>query len=296
MSRQQIHSPRGWPSLFTRRLVLAVMILGFGLVPAGLRSGASESPREVRIIAHRGASWDAPENTIAAFKLGWEQGADAVELDVFLTADGHIVAIHDRDTERITGTSLVVAESSLEQLRQLDAGAWKDEQWAGERIPTLPEVFAIVAPGGHLLVELKTGPEIVAPLVEVFEASGLEAGQLTVIAFNHDTITEAKRQLPEVTCHWLVSSRAQPGTDEPAPVGWMIERALEAGSDGLNIHHGFPIDRGFVRQVHEAGLALYVWTVNDLPTARALVEAGVDGITTDRPAFLREGLGLAEKE
>lgn len=292
----RLSAPCSRPSLplVPRCSTLAVMILASGLLHTGLRSGQAEAPPDVEIIAHRGASWDAPENTIAAFKLGWEQQADAIELDVFLSADGHIVVIHDRDTERVTGTKLVVAESTLEQLRELEAGSWKGEQWAGEPIPTLPEVFAIVPPGGHLFVEPKTGPEIVPPLVEAFEASGLQPEQLTIIAFNHDTIAEAKRQLPEVGCYWLVSSREQADTGEPAPLPWMIERALEAGSDGLNLHHGFPIDPEFVRQVREAGLRLYVWTVNDLPTARALVEAGVDGITTDRPQFLREGLGLAD--
>ncbi|MFV2065815.1 MAG: glycerophosphodiester phosphodiesterase family protein, partial [Pirellulales bacterium] len=96
------------------------------------------------IVGHRGASHDAPENTLAAFQLAWQRGADGVEGDFYLTSDGHIVCIHDADTERVAGEKLIVAESTLADLRQLDVGAWKGERWRGEKIPTLEEVLATV--------------------------------------------------------------------------------------------------------------------------------------------------------
>src|SRR6185369_848081 len=91
---------------------------------------------EPMLIAHRGASRDAPENTLAAFRLAWQQGADGIEADFRLTRDGRVVCLHDASTGRTAGVDLAVAEASLEELKRLDVGGWKGARWAGERIPT----------------------------------------------------------------------------------------------------------------------------------------------------------------
>src|SRR5262249_38764427 len=101
------------------------------------------NPR-MEIIAHRGASHDAPENTLAAMRLAWAQGADAIECDVHLARDGELVVVHDPDARRTTGVALEVARASVAELQQLDAGRWKDARFAGEKIPTLDEVLALV--------------------------------------------------------------------------------------------------------------------------------------------------------
>src|SRR6478672_5367982 len=101
----------------------------------------------MQIIAHRGASFDAPENTLAAIRLGWDQGADGVEFDVRLSRDGQIVVIHDADTRRVANVDRLVSDQTVDELRQLDVGRWKGPQFAGERIPTLAEVLAIVPAG-----------------------------------------------------------------------------------------------------------------------------------------------------
>ncbi len=96
------------------------------------------------IVAHRGASYDAPENTLAAFELAWQQGSDGVEGDFYLTADGKIVCIHDRDTQRTGGQKLAVEQSTLSQLRSLEYGGWKDAKYKGEPIPTFEQVLKTV--------------------------------------------------------------------------------------------------------------------------------------------------------
>ena len=103
----------------------------------------------------------APENTLAAFNLAWKQGADAVEIDCHLTADGHLIVCHDGDTQRTTGRKLVIRQSTLAQLRELDAGAWKGARWAGQKLPTLAEVLDTIPENRRLLVEVKVGPEAV---------------------------------------------------------------------------------------------------------------------------------------
>lgn len=242
---------------------------------------------QVELIAHRGASADAPENTRAAFRLGWEQ-ADAVELDVHLTRDGRLVAVHDRTTKRTTGVDKPVAEQTLAELKAQDAGRWKGERWAGERIPTLEEALELLPPGKRLYVEIKCGPEAVPELARVLEAFASKRPQVAVIGFGYDTMVQAKRRLPDVRLLWLAGPRKD--GDPRADLDRLIAKVREGGLDGLDLSREFPIDGAFVARVRDAGLKLLTYTVNDEATARRHAEAGVDGITTDRPAALRAAL------
>jgi glycerophosphoryl diester phosphodiesterase len=245
----------------------------------------------VEIIAHRGASWDAPENTVAALKLAWEQGADAVEFDVFLTKDGHIVAMHDRDTERTAGVKLLVADSTLDELRKLDVGKWKDPKYAGEKIPTLAEMLATVPAGKQAFVEVKCGPEIVPELDRVLRESKLKPEQTPVISFNADVIAAVKKARPDLPAYWIVGLRENKKTKAPPPTAeQLIAKAKEIRADGLDLQAAPVLDKAYADKVKAAGLRLYVWTVNDADEARRMVEIGAEGITTDRPGWLREQL------
>ena len=113
----------------------------------------------MEIIAHRGASHDAPENTLAAIRLAWQQEADAVEVDVQLSKDGKLVVIHDDNTKRSGRFARKVNAQTLDELRKLDVGRWKGKRWAGEKIPTLAAVLATVPDGKRLFVEFKCGPD-----------------------------------------------------------------------------------------------------------------------------------------
>ncbi|HSG69711.1 MAG TPA: glycerophosphodiester phosphodiesterase family protein, partial [Planctomycetaceae bacterium] len=113
-----------------------------------------EKAAPVEIIAHRGASYDAPENTLASVNLAWEQNADAVEIDIWLTSDNQIVLMHDKTPKRYGGPDTLVSEMTLEQLRALDVGAWKDPRWKGEKAPLLSEVLPLVPAGKRLFIEI----------------------------------------------------------------------------------------------------------------------------------------------
>lgn len=129
------------------------------------------------VVAHRGASYDAPENTLAAFRLAWDQHADAIEGDFYVTKDQQIVCIHDKTTKRIAPQQpdLSIANSTLEELQKLDAGSWKHPRYAAERIPTLKEVLGTVPEGKQIFVEIKCGPEILPLLQPQLESSGMKA-------------------------------------------------------------------------------------------------------------------------
>lgn len=242
----------------------------------------------VDIIAHRGASHDAPENTLAAFQLGWKQQADAVELDIWLTKDGKIIVCHDSDTKRTTGTAKKIPESTLAELRALEAGSWKDAKWKGEKLPTLTEALAAIPAGKRLVIEIKCGPEVLPELERDLKASGKPASQLVIISFGYEVCAQAKKLFPQIPVLFLSSFKQDKASSTWTPTAeTLIKKAKAAGLDGLNLSHKGPLDAAFVNQTHAAGLKFYVWTVNDADVARKLLAAGADGITTDRPEWLR---------
>jgi glycerophosphoryl diester phosphodiesterase len=245
----------------------------------------------VEIVAHRGASHDAPENTVASFQLGWKQHADAGELDIRLTKDLQIVVIHDADAKRTTATSSPVANRTLAELRALDAGSWKGPQWKGQRLPTRSEALATVPDGKRMFIEIKCGREVLPILEGVLHDSGKKPRQLVLIGFKYDTMAQAKQRFPDLTVYWIVGYGKDKKTGMGPPrLAEMIDRAKAARFDGLDLSFKFPIDAAFVTQVKAAGLQLHAWTVDDAAVAAKLVAAGVDGITTNRPGWLREQL------
>jgi glycerophosphoryl diester phosphodiesterase len=248
----------------------------------------------VEIIAHRGASQDAPENTVASFKLGYQQGADADELDIYLSKDGEIVVMHDKTTKRTAGADKPIVEQTLAELRALDAGKWKDPKFTGERIPTLKEALATVPAGKRMFIEIKCGPEVLVPLQKLLKESPLSRDQLVIICFQEATLRKARPLFPDLQIYWLVSwpkdKAGQPPVAKPR-VEDLIATAKDAGFSGLNLESTFPIDKAFTDKVTAAGLKLYTWTIDDPALAASLTAAGVTGITTNRPAWLREQLG-----
>ena len=247
--------------------------------------------RGTDLIGHRGASFDAPENTLAAFRLAWEQGADGIEGDFRLTRDGEIVCLHDATTRRTAGVSLTVADSTLAQLRALDVGAWKGAEWAGEPIPTLREVIATVPPGKKLFIELKSGPEILPPLAAVLAESGLDPGRAVILAFIAEVVAGARELFPRVRTLWITDYRKQWGISGWSPSVEKVLRTLEStGADGLASRAHRAVDATFVRALRVAGKELHVWAVDAPRIAGRFLELGVDSIITNRPGWLRNKL------
>lgn len=245
-------------------------------------------PAMPEIIAHRGASHDAPENTLAALKLGFEQGTDAGELDVWVTRDGVPVLLHDADLKRTAGVERKVADMRLEELRSLDVGKWKDARFAGERLPTLAEALAALPAGKRMFVEIKCGAAGVPAIVDVLRASKIPPGRLPVISFSSEVVSAVKKQASELPVYWIVSLKD--AEKKGTKVEDLVAKAQELRADGLDVSASPILDRAFVAAVRQAKLGLYVWTVDDANVARKLLELQVDGITTNRPGWLREQL------
>jgi glycerophosphoryl diester phosphodiesterase len=243
----------------------------------------------MEIIAHRGASHDAPENTLAAVHLAWQQGADAVEVDVQLSKDGRLVVIHDDNTKRSGGFSRKVGAQTLDELRRLDVGRWKGQRWAGERIPTLAAVLATVPDAKRLFVEFKCGPAGVPEFKRVAKDAGKRPGLMVAIGFSRETMRLLKAEMPALEVCWISKLRRHWRTGRWLPAAEkLIAAAQKIGVDGLDLDARSPVNSALVEKLRTAGLKLYVWTVDSPAKAKQLVAAGVDGITTNRPGWLRE--------
>lgn len=248
---------------------------------------------QTRIIGHRGASYDAPENTLAAFELAWQQAADGVEGDFHVTRDGCIVCIHDYDTQRTGGQRLVIADSHLSELQLLEYGSWKAAQFAGQPIPRVADIVAGMPEDKWLVMELKTGPEIVAPLRQEIQSHGLTKNRVLLIAFDQRTIAECKRQMPDVAAHWLTAYKRDTGTGHWSPtVDEVIQTIQSCGADGLGTENRTEVvTPQYIDSLHNAGIdQFHVWTVDDAEQAKYYRELGAWGITTNRPAFIRSAL------
>jgi glycerophosphoryl diester phosphodiesterase len=247
------------------------------------------------IVAHRGASADAPENTLAAFQLGWDQGADAIEGDFFLTADQQIVALHDPSTRRTGDVDWDVRTKTLAELRTLDVGVWRASRFAGEKIPTLAEVVATIPPGKRLFLEIKDSPRLVPVLKALFQRepglASLEPSQVVVIAFDAEVIAACKRELPEIAAFWLTGFKADASTGQVQPTVEEILATLQrTAADGLDCQAAAHIDQAFVDKIRAAGYQFHVWTVDDPRIAQRFQGLGVDSITTNLPAAIRQHL------
>lgn len=239
----------------------------------------------VAIIAHRGASFDAPENTVSAIKLAWEQQADGSEFDIYLTKDGRIVVCHDKDMKRTAGVSKLIADSTLDELRTLDVGTWKNAKFAGEKVPTLEEMLMTIPAGKRVFIEVKCGPEIVPELDRVLKRTPFKPSQTPVICFDASVIAAVKQRRPDLPAYWLV------GLKKETRVEALIAKAQEIRADGLDLSANEFLDAPFAEKIRHAGLRLDVYTVNDVQLAKRMIAIGVQGITTDRPGWLREELG-----
>ena len=268
------------------RLCRPLLMFVAGCVVMWAQMAAAQS-----IVAHRGASREAPENTLAAFELAWERGADAIEGDFRLSADGQIVCIHDGDTQRVAKRKLIVADSSYEQLRSLDVGSWKDSRWVGQRIPTLKQVLQTVPAGKRVLIEIKCGPEIVPALKQVLNAGWSEI-EMVIISFEQDVVAACKQQLPEIDAYWLTSFDKHPKTGVWEPSIETILSVLKATqADGVDCRaEPKACTPELIARIREQGLEWHCWTINDPDLALTFHRLGVDSITTDRPKFLRRHL------
>lgn len=300
---------------------LALILSGVALAASPVLPAATQRPSSKVLVAHRGASAYAPEHTAAAYRLAIEQGADYVEQDLGLTRDGALVSIHDATLERTTNVEevfpdrytldpkgqkrWVVADFTLAEIKQLDAGAWFDPKFAGERILTWDETVDLVAGRAGLYPEMKTpdlyrerGVDIVAVFADAIRARGLDVttpirGRAPIVlqSFDEQAVRDAARLLPAMPRTMLIGSEAQAGR-------WLssAEQLRELAAFATDIGPAKPIvarQPQVVQWAHEAGLTVTPYTFRSAETGEYadvtaemthyLYTLGVDAVFTDNP-------------
>ena len=229
-------------------------------------------PDNTVIIAHRGASANAPENTLAALELAIEEGADWVEIDVQETREGEVVVIHDSDLKKIGGSAMKVFEAPLAELQNVDIGSWKDPSFSDQRVPTLQQVLALCKNRINVVIELKYyGKEenLEESVVRLVETAGMQ-DQIVVMSLNYPGIQKMKSIRPG----WKLGLIASVAIGD-------ITR-LDAEFFAINAKFA---SRAFIRSVHQRNRKVMVWTVNDPIGMSAMMSRGVDGIITDKPGL-----------
>jgi glycerophosphoryl diester phosphodiesterase len=263
------------------------------LAVAGFANPASATEPAVDVVAHRGSSGAAPENTLAAVRLAIAQKSDVVENDVQRTRDGELVIMHDTTLARTTDVEQVfpdrapwaVRDFTLAEIKQLDAGAWFAPEYAGEQVPTLAEWVNAVGQQAGMLLEPKAPelyPGIEADLDKELRSlpafnRALKADRVVVQSFNHAWLRVYKDRAPDVPVGLLYGNKPSE-VDIAAAATWaqQVNPALGA------------IDQATVDQVHAHGMETHVWTVNAGTDMRRAINWNVDGIITNYPQVLRD--------
>ena len=237
------------------------------------------------VIAHRGDKIHAPENTLAAFKLAAENGADAIEFDLKLTADGRVVVLHDQTVNRTTNGTGRIYQLLFAAVRDLDAGAWFSGSFRGERIPTLDEVFESVDKRMYFNVELANyatpGDGLVTKVVDLVKKHNLQ-NRILFSSFYLRNLQIMRLLMPEVP-RGLLCRRGIRGA-------W--GRTFSWRGDYFALHpHLDNVDPRLVSRIHTSGKRVHVWTVNQEEDLKRMIDLGIDAIITDDPVMALRLLG-----
>jgi glycerophosphoryl diester phosphodiesterase len=241
------------------------------------------------IIAHRGVSFDLPENSLPAFNMSWNHAADGIEGDFHLTKDGAIVCIHDEDTGRVCKQNIVVRDSTLKELKALDL----DCQGTGNlqiKIPTLNEVLEILPDGKKIFIEIKCGSEIVEPLFSELTRSKLNSNDAVIISFDEEVIKEFKVIAPNYRALLLYSYKQlnRNSSEVGCNINNLIDVMRNIKADGLGTDNEF--SKTLVEQTINAGFEYHSWTIDSIDVAQKLINWGSSSITTNKPGHLIQQL------
>ena len=274
--------------------------LSMGFTAMAADSNKPGEYAKATLTAHRGSSFIAPENTMAAYALAWKNGEMVFETDIHLTKDGHVVLMHDPDTYRTSGkkTKLVVKDATLAEIQRVDVGSWKGPEWAGQKAPTLRQLYEAMPAGSVCFTEIKSGIDVVPAFVELVKEMKKGPDQIVVISFKADALEASKKALPAYKHYFLAGHKKDKQTGEwlksPNVDEW-IATAKQIGADGLDLRAVEPLDEAECRKILDAGLELHIYTVDEPAVAKRYLDWGVMSVTTNRPAWLRKQLAKFDK-
>ncbi len=231
---------------------------------------------ETKVMAHRGASTEAPENTMAAFQKAIDDMADYIELDVQLTNNGEVIVMHDSNAYRTTGVDANIVNMTYKEVKTLDAGSWFSDEYVGENVPSLKEVLELTQGKIKLNIELKpadNGTALAKNTVRIIEKYNM-VNDCVITSFSESALKAVKTYNQEIK------------------VGYILSAAYGDFYDMKNVDF-FSVNAAFLSKrtidaIHNSGKRVYAWTVNNKESIKNLTNKGVDGIITDNPVFARE--------
>ena len=231
---------------------------------------------DTQITAHRGASREAPENTLAAFQKAIDDMADYIELDVQMTSDGYIVVMHDTSAYRTTGVAKNITDMTYEEIRSLDAGSWFSKEYKGEKVPSLEEVLKLVKGKARLNIEIKSSSDsavVAAKVVGLIQKYSMQK-ECVITSFDYGALSAVKE------------------VDEDIQTGYILSVAYgkfyeNDGVDFFSVNASF-LTKRVVDAIHNTGKQVYAWTVNNDTSIKNLANKGIDNIITDVPVTARE--------
>lgn len=256
---------------------------------------AQPAPGAVRVIAHRGASGLAPENTMAAFEKAVALGADMIELDVHLSKDDSLIVMHDHTVTRTTDGDGEIRDLDYAYIAALDAGSWFGPEYKNERVPTLGQVLRQVDGRTRVLIELKWPSSgiydnLVKNVLQTIRACHAESW-VSIQSFETRYLNQLQRTAPKIDCQQLILGKSDALTLAVTRRLTWGEFSPEPGVTSVNPSYRF-LTRRLVEQMHRLGLTVYPYTLNDPKKMAKAIRFGVDGIITNRPdlalALLKE--------
>ncbi len=235
------------------------------------------------LIAHRGASTQAPENTLEAFDLAFEQEADGIEGDFRLTIDGNIVCFHDQDTFRVSACRYDISQTTLKQLKEIDIGSWYNCKFSQSRILTIAEVFSLIPSDKKIYIEIKVGIEILPQLFLEIERAKLNNDQIKVISFNAEVIRDFKIQRSDIEAFWVIDCNAE-GFDRTETE--ILGTLKESCANGLSSNY-ISVEESLIKNIINAGYSMHLWAIDEMEVAMRFLDLGVSSITTNKPDLLK---------
>ena len=235
------------------------------------------------LIAHRGESKDAPENTLPAYQMAVDRGF-GFECDVYLSSDNRVFSFHDTNLKRTTGVDMPCRKASWEKtVSKIDAGKWKGEQWKGTRPALLEEILTLARDGRQIYIEVKGNDGDVVPYIKDILAKQSQATPRNVlfIAFGKHVCQELKKYMPEYRVYWLVG--AKHGRNGPAiPAAEVIDTLKELGVDGVDQRfEPDVVTADYIAAIRAAGVEYHSWTIDTLDTACLAFSRGAQTVTTN---------------
>ena len=246
------------------------------------RGTADASDARCDNVAHRGFSAVAPENTLAAITQAVDAGATGCEFDVYGCRDGTVVLMHDKTVDRTTNGTGRIAELSWNEIRELDAGSWKNISYKGQKVPTLRQALGILR-GTNCQPVIEIKMEGISQQV-IDDVRALEmVDQVAVIAFSQTVVREIRELEPKIQCAWLCNKTLAGSSEEQAD--WLEAEAQSCNANILDLNYKM-LSPNLVTELKRRGIHVWTYTVNEIAVMRALSSWGVDSITTDRPDLL----------